>query len=175
MPFSALRRLAVQVHGFMNCAIQPFATEEDGDVLYAVTTDEVENASLSNVDLGVLASELAWDAILRSVPVIPAVPAPLEVQPVAAKLHKHSGTYEFFGGTELTLTVGEGFLAAVSKGDGRTYFDNNRKYRPTAARDGPFLVESAARDAVRFEESGGRITGLTLNPSEWPIHAKFRQ
>lgn len=42
MPFWALQRLAAQVHGSMNRAIQPFATEDDGDVLYAVTTDEVE-------------------------------------------------------------------------------------------------------------------------------------
>lgn len=175
MPFWALRRLAVQVHGSMNRAIQPFATEEDGDVLYAVTTDEVENKSLSNVDLGVLASELAWDAILSSIPDIPAVPAPLAAQPNADKLSKYSGTYEFHGGTELTVTVEAGFLNAVIKGNGRIYFDKDRKYRLTMARDGLFIIESPARDVVRFEESGGRITGLTLNPGSWPIHAKVRR
>src|SRR5215831_3025014 len=76
LPFWALHRLAVQVHGSMNRAIQPFATEEDGDVLYSVTTDEIENASLSPLDLGVIASELAWDAILSSVPSVPDAPAP---------------------------------------------------------------------------------------------------
>jgi hypothetical protein len=36
-------------------------------VLYAVTTGEVENADLDPVALGVLASELAWDAVLSVV------------------------------------------------------------------------------------------------------------
>jgi L-aminopeptidase/D-esterase-like protein len=44
--------------------IQPFHTLMDGDVLYAVTTNEVENAALSPVALGIVAAELMWDAIL---------------------------------------------------------------------------------------------------------------
>ena len=64
----ALERLAIQVHTSMGRAIQPFATVNDGDVLYAATTDEVENESLSSLDLGVIASEVAWDAVLNSVP-----------------------------------------------------------------------------------------------------------
>ena len=39
----------------------------DGDVLYAVTTGEVENLALPSLTLGVLASELAWDAVLAAV------------------------------------------------------------------------------------------------------------
>jgi len=46
-------------------AIQPFHSFGDGDVLFAVTTNEVEKNSLLNLtDLGPLASELAWDAVL---------------------------------------------------------------------------------------------------------------
>jgi L-aminopeptidase/D-esterase-like protein len=47
-------------------AIQPFHALVDGDVLYAVTTDEVENPELTGTSLGVVASELAWDAVLAS-------------------------------------------------------------------------------------------------------------
>ena len=36
----------------------------DGDVFFTVTTSEVENPDLSEIALGVLASELAWDAVL---------------------------------------------------------------------------------------------------------------
>lgn len=61
-----LRQLARQVHSSMARAIQPFHTYGDGDVLFAVTTNEVENPLLNLTDLGVLASELAWDAVLRS-------------------------------------------------------------------------------------------------------------
>ena len=68
LAFADLERLAVQVHTSMARAIQPFATEQDGDVLYAATTDDVDNPDLSPLELGVIASEVAWDAVLASVP-----------------------------------------------------------------------------------------------------------
>jgi L-aminopeptidase/D-esterase-like protein len=63
-----LEQLARQVHTSMSRAIQPFHTEMDGDVLFAVTTSEVANPALSSTALGVMASELAWDAILSCFP-----------------------------------------------------------------------------------------------------------
>src|SRR5271168_2195023 len=71
LPHWALQRLAVQVHNSMARAIQPFGTEVDGDTLFAVTTGEIKIAALSNIDLGALASEAAWDAILASAPALP--------------------------------------------------------------------------------------------------------
>lgn len=59
-----LRQLGRQVHSSMTRCIQPFHSLDDGDVLYAITTNEVENAELNATALGVLASELAWDAVL---------------------------------------------------------------------------------------------------------------
>jgi 6-aminohexanoate-oligomer endohydrolase len=61
---NSLRQLARQVHSSMTRAIQPFHTDNDGDVLFAVSTNEVENKTLSKTDVGVIASELAWDAVL---------------------------------------------------------------------------------------------------------------
>ena len=66
-----LHQLGRQVHASMARAIQPFHALVDGDVLYAVTTSEVENDALDSVGLGVVASELAWDAVLRAVGVEP--------------------------------------------------------------------------------------------------------
>jgi L-aminopeptidase/D-esterase-like protein len=60
----SLRQLAAQVHASMARAIQPFHVLVDGDVLYAVTTGEVDNPELTDTALGVVASELAWDAVL---------------------------------------------------------------------------------------------------------------
>lgn len=54
-----------QVHSSLARAIQPFHTGYDGDTLFAVTTAEVENTALTTPALGVLASELAWDAVLN--------------------------------------------------------------------------------------------------------------
>lgn len=174
LPFWALQRLAAQVHASMSRAIQPFATEDDGDVLYAVTTDEVENPSLSYMDLSVIASELAWDAVLSSLPEVAPAPALLDRQPASDKLRKYAGTYELYGGSELSVIVDAGFLAATLKGDGRAYFDANRKYRLRAAANRDFVVDSPAGDVVRFVESAGRVTGLTLNPGPWAISARAR-
>jgi 6-aminohexanoate-oligomer endohydrolase len=57
-----LTQVARQVHSSLARVVQPFHTMDDGDVLYAVTTDEVE--AIDATSLGLLASELAWDAIL---------------------------------------------------------------------------------------------------------------
>jgi L-aminopeptidase/D-esterase-like protein len=62
-----LRQLGIQVHSSMARAIQPFHALVDGDVLFTVTTAEVENPHLTSMSLGVVASELAWDAVLSSV------------------------------------------------------------------------------------------------------------
>ena len=62
-----LRQLGRQVHASMARAIHPFHALTDGDVLFAATTNEVENDALDSVTLGVIASELAWDAVLSAV------------------------------------------------------------------------------------------------------------
>lgn len=62
-----LRQLGRQVHDSMARAIQPFHTPDDGDVLFAVTTAEVADPRLGPTALGVLASEVAWDAVLSAV------------------------------------------------------------------------------------------------------------
>ena len=60
-----LRTLGRQVHASMARAIQPFHALEDGDVLFAVSTGAVErDPLLDTTSLGVVASELAWDAVL---------------------------------------------------------------------------------------------------------------
>jgi 6-aminohexanoate-oligomer endohydrolase len=64
----SLRQLAVQVHASLARSIQPFHALVDGDVLCAVTTNEVENEQLTATSLGIVASELAWDAVLASIP-----------------------------------------------------------------------------------------------------------
>jgi L-aminopeptidase/D-esterase-like protein len=60
----SLEQLGKQVHASMARAIQPFHCLYDGDVLFTASTNEVEDDSLDFAALGVLASELAWDAVL---------------------------------------------------------------------------------------------------------------
>jgi 6-aminohexanoate-oligomer endohydrolase len=60
-----LRTLGRQVHASMARAIQPFHALEDGDVLFTVSTAGIEkDPLLDTTALGVVASELAWDAVL---------------------------------------------------------------------------------------------------------------
>ena len=62
-----LNQIGRQVHSSMARAIQPFHTTQDGDILFAATTGAVENEALkSATDFGLVASELAWDAVLNS-------------------------------------------------------------------------------------------------------------
>ena len=62
-----LAQLGRQVHSSMARAIYPFHTRMDGDVFYTVTTGQVKNNRLSVAALGMIASELAWDAVLSAV------------------------------------------------------------------------------------------------------------
>jgi len=47
-------------------AIDPFQTLQDGDTLFAVTSNAVE-ATASADTLAIVASEVAWDAVLSIV------------------------------------------------------------------------------------------------------------
>lgn len=175
LSFAQLQRLATQVHSSIGRAIQPFATEEDGDVLYAVTTGEVEDPDLTPVDLAVLASELAWDAVLSSVPALPPRSRPAAPGPDAAALQSYAGGYEFPGRGQLTITLDdEGLIATFAGGDHRynLYFDEGRTYDLVPLEDGTFLIDAPAGDVIRFESTDGRPTGLTLNPGPWGLRAE---
>lgn len=66
---------------------------------------------------------------------------------------KYAGTYELYGGNELVVAVAGSALMAHINGNGRIFFDRDRKYRLTAANNGLFIIESPARDVVRFDET----------------------
>jgi L-aminopeptidase/D-esterase-like protein len=104
---ASLQRMAVQVHTSMARAIQPFSTSEDGDTLFAASTQEIDG-ELRPVTLTTIASEVMWDAVLASVP-DNATPSPPAAKPAvtvsAEKLAAYVGTYEF-GGAQTTAGFG---------------------------------------------------------------------
>ncbi|MEO8538607.1 MAG: P1 family peptidase [bacterium] len=61
-----LKQFGRQVHTSMSRAIDPFQTSTDGDTLFAVTSNQVEIAGPQVTPdlLGMVASEVAWDAVL---------------------------------------------------------------------------------------------------------------
>ena len=63
-----LEQLGRQVHSSMARAIQPFHTRDDGDVLWTISTAEVDVEAWSLTALGVTASEVVWDAVLSAHP-----------------------------------------------------------------------------------------------------------
>lgn len=161
-----LQRLAVQVHGSMARGIQPYSTMDDGDVLFAVTTSEVDNDALPAMDLSTIASEVAWDAILASVPPQdPASPtAPIEVSP--ADLDRLAGTYEFPSGARVTVRREGARLRTSLSGMGGLFFsEGGNTLVPVGDRD--FLIDGPRVDRVRFGLERGQAMVMTLNPGQW--------
>lgn len=66
LPAVYMRHLSKQIHSSMARAIYPFHSIYDGDVLFFVSTNEVENPNLDPALLGLYASEVVWDAVLNS-------------------------------------------------------------------------------------------------------------
>jgi L-aminopeptidase/D-esterase-like protein len=171
IPWWALNRLAVQVHTSMARAIQPFATASDGDVLYAVTTDEVDNPRLSPGDIGIIAGELAWDAVLSSVPTGDPLVATTRTASDAATLEANVGVYELGPGSRLSITRVGDRLVARSASAGR-YLPPDVDVELVQIGKDDFLIDAPQRDVIRFERKGNRAEGLTINPGNWAIHAR---
>lgn len=172
LPLWALQRLAVQVHTSMARAIQPFSTETDGDALYAVTTGDIENPRLTSRDLALLGSEVAWDAVLASVPPLPHVDA---VHPVSlSESHRDAltGTYEFDRGISAVVRR-SGDALAIELGQHESLYlpaTQAVELRPLSPTD--FVLNTPRADGISFTRSeNGVVTGLVINPGAWPIPA----
>jgi L-aminopeptidase/D-esterase-like protein len=162
-----LQRIAVQVHTSMARGLQPFATEYDGDVLYAISTGEVDDktpGALASVDLGVIASEVMWDAILSSVPEQPKPFQPNKRFKVAAgDLEKYAGDYKFSDIVTVRVSNDGGRLVAQATG-ARDAFAIKKaaavELQPVA--QGDFAVPGRYPLNVRFADGK-----LILNPGHW--------
>lgn len=62
------RQMSRQIHNAMGRMIRPFHTIYDGDVLFLVSTGEVENPRVGPITLGEMAAETLWDAVLAAIP-----------------------------------------------------------------------------------------------------------
>jgi hypothetical protein len=175
LPFWALQRFAIQVHTSMARGIQPFHTNRDGDVLFAVSTDEVDNSSLPFADLGVIASEVAWDAILSSVPDLdpPDMRQPKQVPRTV--LTRYVGQYEFAPGSRAQVGQnGDGLTLSVTRGS--LYVAEGQQVSLAALSDTDFRLQNAGASRLRFDvDAGGAVRGFTINPGHWPIPARRTQ
>lgn len=168
LEYWALNRLAVQVHSSMARAIQPFHTLNDGDVLFAVTTGEVDNPSLNIDILSTLASEAAWDAVLSSVPDLPQRATQIITVP-ASVTDRYVGTYEFAAGAQLTIRRDEnGRLVAEATGTRDIWsFAPKGRHELQPVSQTEFISTNPRRDRLVFTPEG-----VTLNPGPWEMRAK---
>lgn len=121
-----LDRLAAHVSASMSRALQPYATEFDGDVLYAVSTAELERnvdqSETPNFDLDVLAGEVMWDAILSSVPEQPVAQLPASGMTLdPGELRRFAGEYVFSPIVRVRVTVDGRRLFAQATGKRKAY------------------------------------------------------
>ncbi|KKC26115.1 peptidase S58 DmpA [Sphingomonas sp. SRS2] len=174
MPVAELQRLAVQVHTSMARGLQPFATLADGDVLYAVSTGEIDapegSAGLSSPEMGAVASEVMWDAILASVP---EQPKPVPVVTVGKDEMRgwgaHAGDYRFSSYVSIRITEKGGKLFAHATGE-RDAFAISRATPVELKSAGPamFTIPGRYPLLLKFERGGD----LTVNPGSWQQSGK---
>jgi L-aminopeptidase/D-esterase-like protein len=173
---SALQRLAVQVHNSMARAIQPFGTEFDGDTLFAVTTAEVKDAAMGGPDLGALASEAAWDAILASAPVLSTPAAPATITLTSAQWDACVGRYELAPGAIAQIRRSEGGIEIAVPGRSSLYLAADRWVSLMPVGTDEFALATPRADRLRLDrDARGRLVGLTINPGPWPIRARRLQ
>ena len=166
LPIWALQRIAIHVHSSMARAIQPFNTTNDGDTLFAVTTNEVENPKVGITDLGVIAAETAWDAILSTVPELDPVDDRPPIKLDAAALDRFAGEYEFAPGARATVRRdGERLTITATKRSYDLAANQAIDLVPLSATD--FRVQGARDDRLTFDSNG-----LVINPGHWPVAAK---
>jgi L-aminopeptidase/D-esterase-like protein len=169
MDFWSLQRLAVQVHASMGRAIQPFHTSHDGDVLFAATTDEITNPAMAGVDLAVFASEVAWDAVLASVPPLPTFRRD-RVSLSTEQLGRYPGRYDFGHDTYLVISRDNNRLFAEATGRQEVYgFPLNERIELVPTSEAAFYARNARLDVLRFADNGGT---LELNPEPWVLQAR---
>ena len=163
-----LDRLAAHVASSMSRALQPYATEFDGDVLYAVSTAEldrnVDRSGTPNFDLDVLAGEVMWDAILSSVPEQPAAREAATSAADPKAVAKYAGEYVFSPIVRVRVSAEDGRLYAQASGRRKAYaipLDSKVELLPVNAT--VFTVPGRYPLTLDF----GERDRLVVNPGHW--------
>lgn len=164
-----LDRLAAHVHTSMARAIQPFATEFDGDVLYAVSTSEldrpVNDSETPNIDMDVIAADVMWDAILSSIPEQPAIVAKgADGSLKNADIRRYAGEYVFSPLVRIRVTAEGDKLIAQATGERPAFAI--KKEAPSelqATSRTEFVIPGRYPLTLSFAKSGT----LVINAGHW--------
>ena len=173
MPFHALQRLAIQVHNAMARAIQPFGTQYDGDTLFAITTAELKNSPLDPILVSTVASEVAWDAVLATVPALPASLARAGEKATPAALDAAVGHYEFVPGVTAEITRKGDALELQVTGRDSMYLPAGKAVELKPIAQNAYALSTPRGDELAFDhDARGKVTGFTISPTGWPVHAR---
>ena len=171
MSYAALQRLAVQVHTSMARGIQPFSTQEDGDTLFAVSTEEVaaSDSKLTLLQLDALAGEAMWDAILASVPEEPAFTPPAAPVAIAPeRLARLVGRYRFGPHATLAIAVADGHLTARLEGQSFDDLRSDADAALLATSETEFYIDGRYRTRLAFRLGGdGKPIAAIVDPGRW--------
>ena len=175
LPFWALQRLAVEVHTSMARGIQPYSMSDDGDVLFAATTAQAKPSDISDEELselGVLASETAWDAILASVPGLPPETPRTNVTLSSAALDRIVGHYAFAPDAMAELRRSGAVLEIELTGRTTDYLAAGHPVMLSPVTTDEFELAGPRRDRLRIDRDiRGMVVGITLNPGPWAVQA----
>jgi L-aminopeptidase/D-esterase-like protein len=179
LPFWALQRLGVQVHNSMARGDQPMAEGDDGDTLFTVTTGKVVGSTISDAvmdDLGMLASETAWDALLASLPQLPPKTPRTNIV-ISPKLDSILASYAFSSdavavvrrkGTALEIEL-------TGHATSSNYLSVGKPALLTPVAIDEFEIAGPREDRLHIDrDATGAIVGITLNPGPWAVHATRR-
>ena len=159
-----LKRLAVQVHASMGRALQPFTTMYDGDVMYAVSTAEIE-PKMYVPEIGAIAGEVMWDAVLSSIPEQPQAATPADGPVLGADaLEDLEGDYRFSQFVTVRVEAEGRRLKARAVGERDAYAigkDGFTELKPVSETD--FMVPGRYPLTLRFADEGR----LVINPGHW--------
>jgi L-aminopeptidase/D-esterase-like protein len=166
--YAGLMRMAIQVHTSMARAIQPFSTFNDGDTLFAATTDDVPATAPGQLDLDTMAAETMWDAILASVPADPPFIPPQAISVMPEQLHRYIGTYEFGPHARLQVTEEAGLLHGIAL-DRRVFeFLAGALVPMTPISASEFAIDGRYHTRLSFTLGpDGNAIGAILNPGKW--------
>jgi L-aminopeptidase/D-esterase-like protein len=177
LPFWALERLGVQVHNSMARGDQPMAEADDGDTLFTVTTGKVVGATINDEDmddLGMLASETAWDALLASLPQLPPKTPRTNIVLSPKELDSIVGTYAFSSDAiAIVRRKGTGFeIELTGHTTSSNYLSVGKPALLTPVATDEFEIAGPREDRLHIDrDATGAIVGITLNPGPWPVHA----
>jgi hypothetical protein len=156
---------------------QPLAEGDEGDTLFAVTTGQSAGATISDEDmdnLGMLASETAWDALLASLPPLPVKTPRTNVAPTSIELGGMLGRYAFSPDAiaEIRRNGSALEIGLTSRANSSNYLSAAQPALLTAVATDEFEIAGQREDRLNIDrDAHGAIIWITINPGLWPVHA----